>query len=446
MISQTIIALASGQTPAGVAVLRLSGSESLEALRQITALDVKALNPRQTYFTPFVHPDTGHTLDKGLALYFKAPHSFTGEDVVELHIHGGRAVIDRVLDAVLTLPSVRLAEPGEFTKRAYLNDKMDLTEAEALNDLIHAETQAQADLALAQMSGSLRNLYEGWATALKNTLAYIEADIDFSDEELPESLADKMRPQIETLFTQMMAHLNDSHTGERLRDGIYVAVLGVPNAGKSSLINTLAKRDVAIVSPTAGTTRDLIEVHLNLDGLPVILVDTAGIHNAQDAIENEGIKRAIKKAQDSDLKLILFPSNEPADREMMKMVDDQALVVVSKNDLSDTHDVSFDITNKKIFSLSTQTSDGIHTLLKAMSDQLKAVYQKPRSSPLLTRKRHRESIEECTRYLQRALDAPELELMAEDIRLSIRALGRLTGRVDVEDLLDVIFKDFCIGK
>lgn len=444
MTDHTIVALASGNIPAGVAILRVSGSQALDSIMALTGLD--AITPRQTYFSNFTHPHTKKILDKGLVVYFQNPQSFTGEDVAEFHIHGGRAVIDRMLNTILSLDHIRMADPGEFTKRAYINGKIDLTEAEAINDLVHAETDAQADLALEQMGGSLRDLYEGWADTLKKKLAYIEADIDFSDEELPESLADKMRPDIQCLYDGLQEHLNDAHKGERLREGIYVAILGVPNAGKSSLINVLAKRDVAIVSSQAGTTRDAIEVHLNLDGYPITLIDTAGIRESIDDIENEGIKRAIERAESSDLNIVLFPANETPDRKMLELVNQKTIAVISKADLPQIETTKSDLNNISTLSLSTENGDGIKALLDAISAKIKTIYDKPRSSPLLTRKRHRLAVENTAHHLERALNAPDVELMAEDVRLAVRELGRITGRVDVEDLLDVIFRDFCIGK
>jgi len=435
--ASTIIAPASA-LGGGVAVIRVSGPLAGRVYDALTGQNVP--QPRQAVLMTLRHPDTSKTLDKALALYFQGPHSFTGEDVLELHVHGGKAVVDSVLQAALSLdPSIRLAEGGEFTKRAYLNGKIDLTEAEAIADLVAAETQAQAELALEQMGGGLRDLYEGWREGLKRLLAYMEAAIDFVDEEdVPEDLLRDAHQKISALLAELQMHLSDQSLGERLREGFVVAVIGAPNAGKSSLVNALAKRDVAIVTPQAGTTRDVLEVPLNLGGYPVIVIDTAGLRNTNDAIEAEGIRRAKQRVAKADLVLALFDGTLEKDADTLAHVDDKTLVVYTKADLQQN--------TAQGLHISTQSGKNLDQLIERITTEIRARAGTKSSMPLLTRARHREAVEEALAHLQRAAKNPQPELLAEDIRLATRALGRITGRVDVEDLLDVIFRDFCIGK
>ena len=440
----TIFALASAPGRAGVAVVRVSGPKSHESLALLTD---KACTPRVANLCHLRHPDSRETIDHALVIAFKNPASYTGEDVAEYHLHGGRAVVDSLLSFLETQDGHRMAEPGEFTRRAFENGKMDLTRAEAVADLIDAETVAQKSQALAQMGGVLAQLYEGWSERLKSILAHMEADIEFPDEDLPEGISPELRPKIEALSQEIAAHLSDNHRGERLRDGVHIAVIGAPNAGKSSLVNTLARRDVAIVSELAGTTRDVIEVHLDLGGYPVILADTAGLRPdqigeaGQDSIESEGIKRALARAQSADIKLLLFDgSGAVPDAHTLNLVDANALVVVNKADHKHA-----DFGLQDAIWISVKNGDGFDGLMSALTERIEGMLGRS-ETPALTRRRHRKALEEAQAHLQRAMGAALPELMAEDLRLSIRALGRITGRVDVEDLLDVIFHDFCIGK
>jgi tRNA modification GTPase len=439
----TIFALSTPPGRSGVAVIRASGSGAWESARTLTR---KTLVPRQTGLFVLRDPDSRETIDKALVTGFKAPASFTGEDVVEYHVHGGRAVIESLLAFLGRQKNHRMAEPGEFTRRAFENGKMDLTEAEAIADLINAETQAQKIQALAQMEGSLSRLYVSWTEELKKALAHLEADLEFPDEDLPEGVIPEVRPVLERVAQEIADHLNDNRRGERLRAGVQVAVIGAPNAGKSSLVNALTQRDVAIVSDIAGTTRDIIEAHLDLGGYPVILADTAGLRpdqlgeEGQDSIETEGIRRALKKAQEADIRLLLFDGtqNEP-DAHTLDLMDSSAMIVINKADQKKTFDLP-----GAIF-ISAQTGKGLDDLLQALVARVQNLIG-AREAPSLTRQRHRTALEECQASLKRAQKAQLPELMAEDMRLAVRALGRITGRVDVEDLLDVIFQDFCIGK
>jgi tRNA modification GTPase len=450
----TIFALATAPGRSGVAVFRVSGPAARQSL---TALckpnDIP--KPREASLRKIHNPATGELIDHALVLFFEAPHSFTGEDVVEFHTHGGRAIAHALTDILQKLPGYRLAEPGEFTRRAFENGKMDLTEAEAIADLVDAETEAQRRQALRQMEGALGQLYEDWRARLIKALAYLEASIDFSDEDLPKDVAEKQLNDLRILASDIARHLDDRHRGERLRDGFSIAILGPPNAGKSSLLNALAKREAAIVSSTAGTTRDVIEVHLDLGGYPVTVADTAGLRECADAIESEGIRRALKRAEQADLKLLVFDGEQGSmlDAATLKLADDNAIIVVNKKDLlsgqwsvvSEEKPSSLTTDHWPPTLISAQNGEGIPQLLDRLIHEIDLRFGGT-SQPPLTRARHRAALEECAGHLQRALSAEQSELRAEDVRLSMRALGRITGRVDVEDLLDIIFRDFCIGK
>lgn len=442
-MSETIYALASGAGRAGIAVLRLSGPSADAALAALSGAPLPA--PRRAVRIRLRDPRTGKALDDGLALRFPGPASYTGEDVVELHIHGGAAVIAAVFDALDRLPDLRMAEPGEFTRRAVLAGKMDLTAAEGLIDLIDAETEAQRKQALRQADGALGALYDAWRERLVPALAHLEAAIDFPDEDLPENLAAKIEPVLAELKTEMAAHLDDSRRGERLRQGVQVAIVGPPNAGKSSLLNALAQRDAAIVSATAGTTRDVIEVRLDLGGFPVLAADTAGLREARDDIEAEGIRRARRWAGSADLKIAVFAADDPdAAGDAGDVVDSDTVVVLNKVDLAEA-DWWRPLPAIGQFPVSVATGQGIGALIEGLTAAV-ADRASVGVAPLMTRARHRAAVTDCVEALARAETAPLPELAAEDLRLAMRALGRITGAVDVEDLLDVIFRDFCIGK
>lgn len=437
----TIFALASAPGRAGVQVIRLSGPQAGEALR---ALVGKLPDPRVATLDSLRDPVSGEVFDKGLILWFPAPASFTGEDVAELHLHGGRAVL-QAATAALSALGLRVAEPGEFSRRAFEHGKLDLTEAEAIADLVDAETAAQRRQALRQLDGALGRLYEGWRARLTRALAHVEADIDFPDEDLPDGVAAAMRPELAALAAEIAAHLEDSNRGERLRDGIAIAILGAPNAGKSSLLNAIARRDVAIVSAQAGTTRDVIEAQLDLEGYPVTLADTAGLRETLDAVESEGIRRALDRAANADLKLLVFDAARwpGLDAPTLALLDGDAIPVLNKVDATP---VAAPVLNgRPVVAVSAETGAGLPELLRAIAAAVAARYA-PGTAPALTRARHRAALEDCHHALTRALAAGLPELAAEDVRLAARALGRITGRVDVEDLLDVIFRDFCIGK
>ncbi|MFN8926887.1 MAG: tRNA uridine-5-carboxymethylaminomethyl(34) synthesis GTPase MnmE [Rhodospirillales bacterium] len=433
----TIFALASGAGAAGVAVVRVSGPGAGAALVALT--DRPLPRRRVATLRRLVDPASAETLDEALVLWMPGPASFTGEDVVELHIHGGRAVVAGVVDALGRRAGLRPAEPGEFTRRAFETGRMDLTAAEAVADLVAAETVAQRRQALRQMGGALARLYDGWRERLVRALAHVEAAIDFPDEDLPGGILGAATGEVAALEVAIGAHLDDGGRGERLRAGVSVAIVGAPNAGKSSLLNALAGRDVAIVSARAGTTRDVIEVHLDLAGCPVILADTAGQRETDDEIEAEGVRRARARAAAADLTVALFDATTAPDDATRALVGPETIVVRSKADLGAP------LGGIGGLPVSARTGAGLAELLArltmAVTDRFAAADQ-----PALTRARHRSALIEARDALARSRSARLPELAAEDLRLAARALGRITGRIDVEDLLDVIFRDFCIGK
>ena len=408
--------------------------------------------PRRAAVVNFADPASGEAIDRGLALYFPSPSSHTGEDMAEFHLHGGRAVADAMLEALGKMPGLRLAEPGEFTRRAFFNGKLDLTEAEGVADLIEAETEAQRRQALRQASGAVAKIYEDWRHRLLAAQARLEAEIDFPEEGLPENLRREAAAQISTLAQEIAAALKDDRGGEILRSGFQVAILGPPNAGKSSLLNALARREVAITSAIAGTTRDVIEVALDLAGYPVVLADTAGLRDAQGEIEEEGVRRARERARNADLKLVVLDATKPGEaRELGEVFGGGALVVVNKMDLSPKEpDVSWAAWADKLgagkaIRVSVKTGAGLAELEAHLRESVAARFSGG-AAPLITRARHRQALEECAASLARFTQSAAPELQAEELRRAVRALGRITGRVDVEDLLDVLFREFCIGK
>ncbi|MBI1203178.1 MAG: tRNA uridine-5-carboxymethylaminomethyl(34) synthesis GTPase MnmE [Rhodopseudomonas sp.] len=505
----TIFALSSGRPPVAIAVIRISG---LRAGAALTALGIKVPEPRQARFARIRDPRSGEIIDEGLVLWFAGPRSETGEDVAELQVHGGRAVIAAVLDALASIDGLRMAEPGEFTRRGFENGKLDLTAVEGLADLVGAETEGQRRQAMRQMAGLLGNRAEAWRRDLIKALALVEARIDFSDEgDVPEDLVTPSLTIVRELRGEIAAALADGHRGERLREGLVVAIAGPPNAGKSTLLNRIARREVAIVSPHAGTTRDVIEVHLDLGGLPVTLLDTAGIRETDDPVELEGVRRARQRAADADL--VLWVS----DASVQEMVSDVNALeagqgsrpdiwrVRNKIDLvsgvSDSSEsiiqrinpgrgrdvVNITLSNVVNHQLTERNESGLHFnnaledvanrpstdglvddsdaigsefLISATSgagfDALLAALASHAEShlaggeqSLVTRARHRRALEETVASLESALSgdlAGREDLLAEELRAAAAALGRLTGRVDIEDVLDVIFRDFCIGK
>lgn len=452
---ETIYAVSSGAGRAGVAVLRLSGAGAGAALAVLAGAVPPA---RQATLARLRHPADGALIDQGLVLWFPGPGSFTGEDVAELHLHGGRAVLAAALEALGSIPGLRPAEAGEFSRRAFDNGKLDLSQAEGLADLINAETEAQRRQGLQQLGGALRRLTDDWRTALVAVLAHLEAGIDFADEDLAPGadasvIANAAKHKMLRLKRKMEAHIDSSRRGERLRDGLSVTIIGAPNVGKSSLLNALARRDVAIISDVAGTTRDVVEVHLDLEGYPVTLADTAGLHrepspeDPQAPVEAEGMRRTRARAAAADVKLAVFDIRRARnpDPDTLALIDSDTTVIFNKRDLSDA-DGPGRLRGQRAICVSAKTGAGMELLEKTLARQAAERLAPGHGSPVFTRARHRRALEDGVLALDRALAAPLAELAAEDVRLALRALGRVAGRVDVEDVLDVIFRDFCIGK
>ena len=467
----TICQVASGNGRAGVSVIRVSGKDAWRVADSMTKgkMDSQKINCMQ--LCKLYEPENGELLDlKCFVVFFKAPKSFTGEDVVEFHVHGSPVLVSDALKAMQLVKGVRLAEPGEFSRRAFLNGKMDLTQVEALADLIHSETRQQRKQALRQLQGDLGVLYLNWANKLTRCLAHVEAVLDFSESE--DDVGDleiqkAVVPKLLELITEINDHLLN-HCGERLRSGLHVTLLGAPNAGKSSLLNRLAKKQASIVSRIPGTTRDVIEVALDLNGWPLLLADTAGLRSSNiDEIEQEGMRRALERATQTDVKLVVFDGTQPFDASIVELIDENTIVVINKSDLPlcvCVNEVDALLLGKKygsIVACSSLNESGILALVNALSNEAETRFRTISEHPVVTRDRHRAHLTECLEhchafesvkflrvwnYYLEWMQLKNWVLSAEELRLAVVALGKITGRIEVEDLLDIIFRDFCIGK
>ena len=445
MTKDTIFALSSGSGRAGLSVFRISGSMALQVLQTLTGITKP--KARYAYRVVLKNNIDKETIDDGIAIFFPNPKSFTGEDVLELHLHGSIAVIREVTEVLSGFIGVRLANAGEFTKRAFDNGKLDLTMVEGLADLVNAETKEQKRQAHKQLRGEFSELCAGWKEILVQAITLYEAGIDFADEDLPSNLTDGVSQEIDKLEKELEKHLARSERGSYIRDGFQVAILGPPNSGKSSILNRLSKREVSIVSRTAGTTRDVVETRLDLGGFPITFADTAGLRDSEDLIEKEGISRAIQRAEDAEMRIVVF------DGENWPELDKKALdLLETKNTLAVVNkiDLGFDITKGNqnamdLIGVSAKFGKGIDELedkiLKEVSERA-GVY----AGPVLTRERHVASLRDCLSCLKRYKEASELELAAEDLRLAMRELGEITGHIGVEEVLGNIFGEFCIGK
>lgn len=449
MFDNTIFALATAQGKSGVAVIRVSGlnaTKVFDKLCDLTFGNKDNVKPRYANMIKIKDIETNELIDKAMAIYFAAPNSYTGEDVVEIHTHGSMAVIDAVIENLSKIEGFKIAEPGEFTRRAFENKKMDLTAAEAVADLIEAETKAQRNQALRQMQGELKDIYDNWRSVLVKELAHLEAFIDFPEEELPDSIITSVESNISLVINGLVAHLDDNRRGEKLRNGYQIAILGKPNAGKSSLLNKIAKKDIAIVSKTAGTTRDIVQAHLDIGGFPVIISDTAGLRETEEEIESEGIKRAYDKASQSDLVIYVIDGSECCSNYKIENIKSENIIYVfNKIDICNDKTLPDDIDSNKLIHVSVKEEDGLDNLFEKISKQVKEGMAFGETAAI-TRLRHRISLKHCLDSLKRFNIYSDIELAAEDLRLAVRSLGKITGRVEVEELLDIIFGEFCIGK
>ena len=441
----TIFALSTGPGLSGLAVIRISGINVIKIIKQLTNSELP--DPRVAVFKKF--KDTkNQVIDEGILIWFPAPNSYTGEDMAEFHVHGSKAVIEAIYRELSQVQNCRLAEPGEFTKIAFINGKINLLKAEGISDLISSETEIQRQQAVKLMSGKSSEKFESVRSKLIKILSYVEAKIDFPDEDLPENILDNIKIDVQDIIKELEKIINDQKVGERIREGFKVAIIGPANAGKSSLLNYLADRDVAIVSEIAGTTRDVIEVHLNLDGYPVIISDTAGIRDSKDEIENKGIKLSLKRAEDADLKIIILePKSVDFKCFLKSLVDDRSIITVNKMD-QEVVEVDEDIKKLNPIYISVKKNINLDSLVNEVKKNLENKFI-PTTDIFITRSRHRENIINCINHLNKFYDKSSLEDFdkgAEDLRLAIRHLGSIVGKVDVEEILGSIFNDFCIGK
>ncbi|MDX2157818.1 MAG: tRNA uridine-5-carboxymethylaminomethyl(34) synthesis GTPase MnmE [Hyphomicrobiaceae bacterium] len=442
----TIFALSSGHGRAGVAVVRISGAAAGLALDRMAP---PRPMPRRAAFRRICDPESGELLDAALVLFFAGPASETGEDIAELHLHGSPAVVRAVLAALARLPGYRLAEPGEFARRAFENGKIDLTAAEGLADLIDAETDGQRRQALAQAGGEFRRLCDGWRDRLLEARALAEAAIDFSDEaDVATDAMARARIVASTIRGEIDARLEDAHRGEIVREGFRVVLAGAPNAGKSSLLNALARRDVAIVSPEAGTTRDVLEVHLDLGGYAVIVADTAGMREASDSIEREGVCRAVARARSADLLVWLVDAAAPVWAPPSSLLDEAVPVlgVLNKVDIVPDAASHAPADLAGLIAISATTGAGLPRLVACLTREVAARLEPSAGPAVATQHRHRVALSTCRDALARCLQPSDPELAAEDLRLAADALGRITGRINADEILGQIFGRFCIGK
>ena len=442
----TIYALSTGPGISGIAVIRVSGQNTSEVIKKITGS--KLPSPRVATLTKFNKNGTKELIDEGVIIWFPAPNSYTGEDLAEFHVHGSRAVINAMHLTISKIKKCRLAEPGEFTKRAFQNGKVNLLKAESVADLISAETEIQRKQALKIMSGKSSDKFNSWRTKLLKILSHIEAKIDFPDEDLPKNIINEIQKTSKNILTEIKKSLNDQKVGERIREGFKIAILGPPNSGKSSLLNYLSKKDVAIVSEIAGTTRDVIETHLNLDGFPVVLSDTAGIRNSKNEIEKKGIKIALNRAIDADLKLVIVSAKNVDFTGVLKgLLTKNAILVVNKSDLIKGK-LNSKFKKYEHVLISIKKDFNLNKLISKIKSKLKNKFTTSEDI-LITRERHRQNLINCVQHLekfQKKKSDQDFDKAAEDLRLATRHLGMIVGKVDVEELLGSIFNDFCIGK
>ena len=442
--SQTIFALATAPGRSGVAVMRVSGPDTDIVVRNLS--NSKLPEPRKAVLRQ-LSDQNRHLIDEALVLWFPGPHSFTGEDVAEFHIHGSHAVVEALSSAMFEL-GLRQAEPGEFTKRAFQNGKMDLTEAEGLADLIDAGTAGQRQQALRQMKGGLRDIYEGWRSQILDALAFVEGEIDFPDEgDVPDALAKRAGPGLNNLATELRLALEKSGRGERVRHGVDIAIIGAPNAGKSSIINMLAGREAAIVSSEAGTTRDIVEVHMELGALPVRVSDTAGLRETENVVEAEGVRRALARAEDADIRILVVDPHMETSPELDAKLEIGDFVLINKQDLGEKNYKGNENVLRETFSVSAKSGEGFDEFVVGLESAVQKRYGATEQA-VLTRARHRDCVERALTSVAGAVEklsvAPELS--GSDLRSALHAIKELAGETDIEAVLDRVFSSFCIGK
>jgi len=448
----TIFASASSIGLSAIKTIRISGGESKEVFKLLTKN--KKLKARYSNLINLYDIKNSSLIDKAIVVWFPAPKTYTGEDMLEINIHGGSSVLEHLIENLLLIKSVREAYPGEFTKRAFRNNKIDFLEAEGIMDLIHAETKFQKSLAISQMNGSLSKIFKKWNKKLLKLLAHYEGQIDFPEDEIPRNVQEKVILQVIDLTKEIEFFLSDNKRGDIIREGIEIVVVGKPNVGKSSLVNQIAKRDISIISKTSGTTRDIIEVKINLSNIPIILSDTAGLKKKpKNNIEKEGISRSKRKIKNCNLKLLVIDSSKNLEKEFFKLICNKTIIVLNKIDLLKKKEIVNKINyltknySNKILIISAKKGEGINNLLKEIEKFIKDKYKNVFfGEPSLTRVRHRACLKKCYTNLKKINNNKNPELNAEDLRLSINALGKVTGEFDVEKMLDIVFKDFCIGK
>ena len=441
----TIYALSTGPGISGIAIIRISGPETEKVLNYYQ----KSLpKPRKATLRKINKINTSELIDEGIILWFPGPESYTGEDMAEIQVHGSKAVVDALHSSISQIENCRLAEPGEFTKLAFQNGKINLLEAESIADLISSETEIQRQQAIKIMNGKSADQFNFLREKLLKILSHVEAKIDFPDEDLPNNILDEIKNDSNDVIQKIEKILNDQKVGERIREGFKIAILGPTNAGKSSLINHLSNRDVAIVSEIAGTTRDVIETHLNIDGYPVIISDTAGIRESKDEIEKKGIKLSLNRAEEADLKLVVVDAKSLDFTDVLKgLLDENAILVINKSDLLEK-EIDSEIKNINHVLISIKDNKNIDELISKIKNNLKNKFITS-DDILITRERHRQHLEQCLDHLNNFNQKKEIEdfdKAAEDLRLATRHLGMIVGKVDVEEILGSIFNDFCIGK
>ena len=442
----TIYALSSGPGISGVAVVRVSGKDTSEVVKKLTGEELPS--PRVATLKKFNKIDTNELIDEGVIIWFPGPNSYTGEDLAEFHVHGSRAVVSALHSSISKIKNCRLAEPGEFTKIAFQNGKINLLKAESIADLVSSETEIQRKQAIKIMSGKSSDQFNSWREKLLKILSHVEAKIDFPDEDLPKDILSEIQKTSDQISSEIKKILDDQKVGERIREGFKIAIVGPINAGKSSLLNYLSKRDVAIVSEIAGTTRDVIETHLNLDGYPVVVSDTAGIRDSKNEIEKKGIKLALNRAEDADLKLVIIDAKNVDFTGVLKdLVDENAILVVNKSDLLNGK-LNDKLKKHDHILISIKNNSNLDKLILKIKSKLENKFLS-HGDILITRARHRQHLEQCINHLQNFKNkngSEEFDKAAEDLRLATRHLGMIVGKVDVEEILGSIFNDFCIGK